>query len=71
MFAKKSDAEKAKHLANTFRLIQAFVTSVPLLLLSLVTIINALKVSGEDALNITYLGNHLTSYNQSLIHISR
>ena len=59
MFAKKSDAEKAKHLANTFRLIQAFVTSVPLLLLSLVTIINALKVSGEDALNITYLGNHL------------
>jgi hypothetical protein len=59
MFLKKSDAEKAKSLADKFRIIQAFVTSVPLMLLNIITLINALKVPGEDILDVSYLSQHL------------
>ena len=59
MFLKKSDAEKAKSLADKFRISQAFVTSVPLLLLNVITLINALKVPGKDVLDISYLSTHL------------
>ena len=59
MFLKKSDAEKAKSLADKFRIIQAFVTSVPLMLLNIITLINALKVHGEDILDISFLSQHL------------
>ena len=59
MFLKKSDAEKAKSLADKFRIIQAFVTSVPLMLLNIITLINALKVPGEEVLDISYLSQHL------------
>ena len=59
MFAKKSDAEKAKTLADRFRIIQAFVISVPLMLLNIITLINELKVPGNDVLDISYLADHL------------
>ena len=59
MFLKKSDADKAKSLSDKFRIIQAFVTSVPLMLLNVITLINALKVEGHDVLDISYLSQHL------------
>ena len=59
MFLKRSDADKAKSLADKFRIVQAFVTSVPLMLLNIITLINALKVPGKDVLDISYLSHHL------------
>ena len=59
MFLKKSDADKAKSLSDKFRIVQAFVTSVPLLLLNVITLINALKVEGHEILDISYLYLHL------------
>lgn len=59
MFLKKSDADKAKSLSDKFRIIQAFVTSVPLMLLNVITLINALKVEGYEVLDISYLSQHL------------
>ena len=63
MFLKKSDADKAKSLSDKFRIIQAFVTSVPLLLLNVITLINALKVDGYEILDISYLSLHLNEGN--------
>ena len=59
MFLKKSDADKAKSLSDKFRIIQAFLTSVPLMLLNVITLINALKVEGYEVLDISYLSQHL------------
>jgi hypothetical protein len=52
-------SEKAKSLADKVRIIQAFVTSVPLMLLNIITLINALKVPEDDVLDISYLSHHL------------
>ena len=60
MFLKKSDADKAKSLSDKFRIIQAFLTSVPLMLLNVITLINALKVEGYEVLDISYLSQHLS-----------
>ena len=60
MFLKKSDADKAKSLSDKFRIIQAFLTSVPLMLLNVITLINALKVEGHEVLDISYLSQHLS-----------
>ena len=65
MFPNKPQAQEVKHLANTFRIVHALVTSVPLLLLNLITLVNSLKYS-DDALDVSYLVKHL---NAGIIYI--
>lgn len=65
MFSSRKDSMQSKQLANTFRIVQAFVCSVPLLLINFVTLVNALKVdtpeSGESQADLHKLANHMGS----------
>ena len=61
------ESQRSKILANTFRMVQAFTSSLPLLLLNLYTLLSILKIdnpeadgnSDEAALDIGLLTKHL------------
>ena len=64
MFSSRKDSMQSKQLANTFRIVQAFVCSVPLLLLNFVTLVNALKVETAESdvhADLHKLANHMGS----------
>ena len=53
-------SQQSRILANTFRMVQALCSSVPLLILNLYTLMATLKVEGQDdALDISQLTAHL------------
>ena len=61
---------QSKQLANTFRIVQAFVCSVPLLLLNFVTLVNALKVETAESdvhADLHKLANHMGSGKKKLL----
>jgi len=64
MFSSRKDSMQSKQLANTFRIVQAFVCSVPLILINIVTLINALKVETPESemhADLHKLANHMGS----------
>ena len=58
-------SRKAKQLANTFRMVQAFVMSVPLILINIVTLINVFRVPGQEHEEVDFnrLSSHLEEGN--------
>lgn len=59
-FCSQPESQRSKILANVFRLVQAFCSSVPLILLNIFTLISILQSNDSRALNLTTLGAHLS-----------
>ena len=57
-FCIPGQSQRSKVLANTFRLIQAVTSSIPLILLNLYTLLSILQVD-ERTLDLNVLGKHL------------
>ena len=60
-FFTQAESQRSKILANTFRIVQAFTCSLPLIILNFYTLLEILQVEGREseALNIKQLTEHL------------
>ena len=58
-FCNQVDSQRSRILANTFRVIQAFSSSIPLILVNFYVILSIMKIPDSDALDLSRLTCHL------------